>query len=340
MKYVVTGGGGFLGKAICFKLRDQGHEVVSISRNRYPELENRGITCVKANIFENKEVLLGAVRGAEAVFHVAAMVEMWGRYEEFFRVNVIGTRNVIDACKESGVKKLIYTSSPSVVADGTDLCGIDESYPYPKRYEAHYPATKAIAEREVLSQNSDDLYTVSLRPHLIWGPGDTNLVPQILERGRAGKLVRIGKGDNMVDLSYVEDCVGAHLCALSALDRNPRARGKAFFISQGEPVSLWSWIDEVLVRSNVDPIRKSLSFGVAHGLATVLEFVAKIRPGSHEPLFTKFLVTEMATSHYFNIGAAKKELGYEPQFSIPEAMDLMFNASGLARGNSLNSCSL
>ena len=246
-KYLVSGGGGFVGKAICQALRELNHEVISVARGDYPELLEAGINHIRLDLSRDKEKLIEITKGVEAVFHVAAKVDMWGRYEDFYAANVIATRNVIAACRASKVNKLIFTSSPSVIADGSDLLAIDESYPYPKKYMAFYPQTKAQAEREVLGANDDRrLMTVALRPHLIWGKGDTNLIPTILEKARAGKLMQVGKGENLTDLTYIEDCVQAHLCALKALDENPSARGKVYFISQGDPQNMWTWINQIL----------------------------------------------------------------------------------------------
>lgn len=323
-RYIVTGGGGFVGRAICLALRSRGYEVISLSRGSYPELEAHGIITKRVDLTKDPEIWSGLFDGIDGVFHVAAKVEMWGRYFDFYEANVIATRNVIGACLSRGVSKLVFTSSPSVVADGRDLKGVDESYPYPHSHTAHYPATKAIAEREVLAANGERLATISLRPHLIWGPGDTNLVPTILERARKGKLVRVGRGENLTDLTYIEDCVEAHLLAMKALEENPAARGRAYFISQGDPVNMWGWIDDVLVRNGLPRVQRSVSKRLAQGLAALLEGVSKLLPGQPEPMLTRFLVCEMSTSHYFDIGAARKELGYRPSCRIGEALDRTF----------------
>jgi nucleoside-diphosphate-sugar epimerase len=223
----------------------------------------------------------------------------------------------------------VYTSSPSVIHDGKSLEGIDESYPYPRHHHAFYPETKAIAEREVLAAcDAASLCTVALRPHLIWGPGDTNLVPTILERARAGRLTRIGDGSNLIDLTYIDDCVSAHILAMEALQaEGVRCLGKAYFISQGEPVNMWKWIDEVLVRNDLPPVSRSIPVGLAHGLAYVMEGLARTLNFvgiEYTPLLTRFLVSEMATHHYFSIAAARRDLGYEPSCSIAEALDRTF----------------
>jgi nucleoside-diphosphate-sugar epimerase len=209
------------------------------------------------------------------------------------------------------------------------LCGIDESYPYPKHFDAFYPRTKAQAEQEVLASDEPGvLRTTALRPHLIWGPGDTNLVPTILERARRGRLTRIGDGENLIDLTYIDDCVTAHLLAMDALERTPeRVGGKAYFISQGEPVKMWSWIDQVLIANGLNPVSKAIGARTAMTLAYVVEGACRflLMFGIEcKPLLTRFLVSEMYTSHYFNISRARNDLGYVPSYSVTRALEKTF----------------
>src|SRR5262245_17274506 len=185
MKALVTGGGGFLGGAIVRLLRQHGREARSFTRTAYPWLDELGVEPVLGDVADPAAVER-AVAGVDVVFHVAARAGVWGRHADFFATNVTGTGNVIAAMKKHAVRKLVYTSTPSVVHDGGDLEGADESVPYPKHFVAAYPETKALAEQAVLAANGPELATVALRPHLIWGPGDPHLVPRILERARAG----------------------------------------------------------------------------------------------------------------------------------------------------------
>lgn len=326
-RYAVTGGGGFVGKALCKRLKSLGMSVVALGRGAYPDLEKEGIECRKVDISTSPDQWQEAFSGVQGVFHTAAKVDMWGELRSFVLANVLGTKNVITACQKKQVSALVFTSSPSVVADGSDLLGIDESYPYPKHYEAFYPKTKAEAEMFVrAADNTSGLRTVSLRPHLIFGPGDTNLVPTILERARKGKLMKVGAGKNLTDLTYIDDCVSAHLLAMKALQQNPDVvGGKPYFISQGDPVPLWSWIDEVLAANDLAPVSRSIPFWLAKTIATFAEGLSDVILLSgiqKEPLLTKFLVTEMATSHYFDISAAERDFGYRPSRTIQELMKL------------------
>lgn len=322
-KVIVTGGGGFVGRAVALKLRQAGHQVVALSRQIYPELEKYGIESRSCDLQSVSDNFNQYFAGCDAVFHVAAKVEMWGRYEEFYATNVIGTRNVIAACRAHSVPNLIYTSSPSVIASGKDLCGVDETTPYPEKHRAHYPATKMIAEKEVLAANSPELFTISLRPHLIFGPGDNNLVPTIIKRARQGRLVRIGSGLNKTDITFIDDCAAAHLMAWQALRVNPSCRGKAYFISQGEPVNMWEWINQILELNELPALKRKIPSYLAHVVALLAEGVTNFSPGK-EPFLTRFLVEEMVGSHYFDISAAKRDLGYQPKYSVKQAMRLTF----------------
>jgi nucleoside-diphosphate-sugar epimerase len=337
-RYVVTGGGGFVGKAISCALTRRGDSVLSLARGEYPELKELGIESARVDISSDYRDWVELLKGASGVFHTAAKVEMWGRYRDFFKVNVEGTRSIIRACNEAGVRHLVFTSSPSVIHSGEDLRGIDESVPYPKAFHAHYPETKAKAEREVLAADSGSagvgLRTVALRPHLIWGPGDSNLVPTILERARAGKLTRIGKGSNIIDLTYIDDCVAAHLLAMARLEERGDVGGRVYFISQGEPVNMWAWIDRVLSMNGLPAVKRSIPRGVANLLACCMQGVARgcevlrlDKVGiSYTPLLTQFLVSEMAGDHYFSIEAARRDLGYAPSCSIEQALERTFGS--------------
>ncbi|MFN5756058.1 MAG: NAD(P)H-binding protein [Planctomycetia bacterium] len=326
MKTLVTGGGGFVGGALCRRLKDLGHDVTALGRRPAPALDAAGIRTAIHDLAQ-PDAAAGLTRlfaGVDCVFHTAAHVKMWGPREAFVRGNIEATKNVIAACRAAGVRRLVFTSSPSVVAADHDLRGIDESTPYPDRYRAFYPETKAAAERAVLAAHGDAFRTIALRPHLIFGPGDTNLVPTILKRARAGRLVQVGDGTNLVDLTFIDDCVAAHVLAAAALNERPAAGGRAYFLSQGTPVSLWEWIGRVLALHDAPPVRRRISTPTAQLLATVAETVWKTCGLASDPPLTRFLAEEMATDHWFNIDAARRELGYSPSCTVWEATDRAF----------------
>ena len=287
MKALVTGGGGFLGKAIVKLLLARGDEVRSFSRNAYPALAELGVEQHSGEIGDAAAVLR-AVEGCDIVFHVAAKAGVWGPYEEFYRANVLGTRNVIDACRQHGIRRLVYTSSPSVVFDGTDMEGVDESVPYPEHFEAFYPQTKAAAEQLVLQANDDTLATVALRPHLIWGPEDNHLVPRILERGARGALRRIGTRECLVDTIYIDNAATAHLQAADRLEIGSVVAGKVYFLSQGEPLPVWEVVNRILEAGGLPPVSRTISPGLAYAAGAVLEKIyTPVAPqgrAAHDPL--------------------------------------------------------
>jgi nucleoside-diphosphate-sugar epimerase len=233
---------------------------------------------------------------------------------------VVGTGNVLDACRQEGVSRLVFTSSPSVVFNGRDMEGVDESVPYPAHYEAPYPQTKALAEQKVLAANDKSFATVALRPHLIWGPGDNHLVPRIIAKGKAGQIRRIGKRENRVDSIYIDNAAEAHLLAAQKLQPGSPVAGKVYFISQDEPLSVWELINRMLACAGVSPVRKSIPAGLAWMLGGLCERTHALLGLPGEPRMTRFVARELATAHWFNISAAKRDLDYHPRVSIDEGM--------------------
>ena len=329
---LVTGGSGFVGSALCRRLHALGHDVIALARRPAPSLAADGIRTVVHDLSAPvaDPPLAERFAGVACVFHTAAHVKMWGPKEAFRAGNVVATGNVIAACREAGVPRLVFTSSPSVVATPAGLRGVDEAQPYPTHFEAFYPETKAAAERSVLAAHGPGLRTIALRPHLIFGPGDTNLVPTILGRARAGRLVQVGDGRNLVDLTFIDDCVEAHVRAAAALDERPTAGGRAYFISQGTPVPLWGWIARVLELHGVAPVRRKISARLARVLATVAETTWRVGGLRSDPPLTRFLAEEMATDHYFDLSAARRELGYAPSLTVWEATERSFAGAGSA----------
>jgi len=316
-KVLVTGGGGFLGGAIVRQLVDRGNDVRSFSRNFYPELAQLGVQQIQGDIVD-KTAVEQACKGIELVFHVAAKPGVWGNYSDYYPTNVVGTQHVIDACKKHGVLRLVYTSSPSVVFDGRDMEGVDESAPYPEKFHAHYPKTKAMAEQLVIKAASKDLMTITLRPHLIWGPKDNHLVPRIIER--AGRLVRVGSGKNLVDTIYIDNAAEAHVLAADRLKKNPKLSGNVYFISQDDPVPLWDLVDDILKTASHPPVKRAIPRKIAWLMGALFEFVYKTFRIRGEPQMTRFLADELATAHWFDIRAARKDLGYAPTVSIKEGL--------------------
>ena len=316
MKALVTGGGGFLGGAICRKLIARGDSVRSFSRKSYSALDALGVECLRGDISDERAVR-EAVSGCDVVFHAAAKAGLWGATEDFWDANVRGTIHVIDACVLENVSRLVYTSSPSVVFGGQGQEGVDESVPYPSTFLAMYPRSKAYAEKTVLLANKLNLSTVALRPHLIWGPGDNHIAPRLIARRRAGQLRRIGSGNPLVDSVYIDNAADAHLLAA---DNLPAIGGKAYFISNDEPMPVWDLIDGIIGAAGLPPVEGSIPAGVAYGIGAVLEGVYGLFGLAGEPRMTRFLAKELSQPHWFDISAAKRDLGYVPKVSIKEGL--------------------
>ena len=320
MKAFVTGGGGFVGSAIVRQLVDKGVEVGVFGRNQYPHLENLGVRQFQGDILDS-DLLIRFMQGYDTVFHVAAKAGIWGPKHEFEQTNVTGTRNVLGACFANNIESLVYTSTPSVVFNRRDISGADERLPYAKRFLCYYASSKAVAEQMVLGSNSEVLKTCAIRPHLVWGPGDPHLIPRLIARGKAKKLKQVGNGLNMVDISYVDNVADAHILAAENLFSSATAAGNAYFISQGEPVNLWNWVNGLFQRLNIEPVKKKINARPAYMIGTLLEGIHMWFSLEKEPKMTRFLAEQLAKSHWFSIEKARRDLGYEPRISTSEGMD-------------------
>ncbi|MHA1147127.1 MAG: NAD-dependent epimerase/dehydratase family protein [Promethearchaeota archaeon] len=317
MKVLVTGGGGFLGRYIVEKLLERGDEVSIFCRGFYPELEEMGVKLIRGDI-QDRFVVKDAIKGHQIVFHVASKIDMFGKYKDFYDINVTGTQNVVDGCIKWGIFKLIYTSSASVVFNGIDLKGENESLPYPDKYLAPYPKTKMLAEKIVLNANGiNGLKTTILRPHLICGPRDPSLAPRLIRVARKGRLPIIGNGDNKLDITYVENVADAHILAAES----SKSAGQIYFISQGEPVVPWELLQNLFSQLNIPPIKRKIPYKLAYAAGSILEIFFKLfRIRKKEPLITRFLASELSKSHYFDISKARRELGYNPRVSLEEGL--------------------
>ncbi len=321
--FLVTGAGGFLGGAVARQLLARGDRVKSVSRGDYPHLKAAGIEHVRADLADPKAVA-DVVAGVDAVFHVAAKAGIWGPRDEFVKANVIATENVIAACRSADVKRLIFTSSPSVVFAADHQENVDETAPYPTQFLNFYTETKAQAERAVRAANGADLLTVSLRPHLIVGDGDPHLIPRLIARGRQKKLMVVGGGENLADMTWVEDAARAHLLAADKLrddGANAACAGQVYFITQGEPVALWPWIEDVFARLGVPKISRRISYPFARRVGATLEFAYKLFGLAGEPRMTRFLAAQLAKSHTYSIANARRDLGYEPTLTMAAVTD-------------------
>jgi 2-alkyl-3-oxoalkanoate reductase len=317
---LVTGAAGFLGRYIVERLTARGEPVRAFCRTPAPKLAVMGAD-VRLGDVRNCKSLDEALEGVDTVFHAAGVAAMWGPWKHFYENNVIGAQNVIAVCRRQGVRRLIYTSSPSVAFEVGDQCGVGESTPYTNRWLCHYSRSKALAEQAVLAANGQDgLLTCSLRPHLIWGPGDRQLLPRLLAQAKSGRLRRVGDGSNLIDIIYVENAAEAHLRVAEALHAGSPVCGRAYFISQGEPVNCWNWVDELLGIAAAPPVTKSLSLKTAWRVGAAWETAYRLLGLRKEPPMTRFLASQLGRSHWFDISAARRDFGYRPEVSTAEGM--------------------
>jgi nucleoside-diphosphate-sugar epimerase len=323
MKVLVTGGGGFLGQAICKRLIEREYEVLSFNRGLYPALAALGVRQIQGDLV-NFEALCTACEGVDAVFHVGAKAGAWGSFQEYFDANVRGTRHLLAACGMNEVRTLVYTSTPSVTHRATQpVVGGHERNALPADgFKAWYPATKRVAEEAVLAANGPQLATVALRPRLIWGPGDNQLLPRLVQRAQRGRLRLVGDGQNKIDTTFIDNAVQAHLDAFDALHGKPDARcaGKPYFISNGEPKTATEIINSLLRAAGAPPVTRHIPFRAAYWLGAALELVYSVLPFKGEPMMTRFLAEQLSTTHFYDISAARRDFGYQPKVSVIEGL--------------------
>lgn len=313
-RILVTGGGGVVGGAVVRALLARGDQVRSFARGDYPHLRGLGVETVRGDLADLTAVD-DALTGCDAVVHTAAKADLSIDPRPFITTNVVGTANVLAACRRQGVDRLVFTSTPSVVHAGHAIEGGDETLPYPDRFDAPYPATKARAEQLVRAANDDRLATVALRPHLVWGPGDTQLTARILQRARAGRLRLVDHGRAIVDATYIDDAAAAHVLALDALAGAVGRRavaGRALFVASDQRLPIAQLINGLLAAAGLPAEHRSIPYRIAHLAGGLCEAAWRASRRRSEPPMTRFLATQLATSHWFDLTATRRDLGYRP----------------------------
>lgn len=317
MKALVTGATGFLGGALTRRLRGMGWDVTGIGRNpkKLNELEDLGVHPLRLDI-KNKDELILAFKEQEIIFHCAAFPSPWGNFEKFYQANVIGTRNVVRACLENKVKRLVYVSTPSIYFNYNSRTNVKENDPLPEPI-SNYAHTKLLAEEEIDKGFANGLAAISIRPRALFGKGDTVIFPRLIPRLKSGRLPILGDGENIVDLTYIENVVDALLlCAESPAN----TLGKKYNITNGEPVKIWKLIERICDELNYPRPKRRIPYRAADAVARTLEFAYSLIPFSPEPPLTRLSVSMMANSSTLDISAARNELGYQPKISIEEGV--------------------
>jgi len=323
MKILVTGGMGFVGHGIASTLVSQGHEVHVIGRTQNPPKSK----LISGLYYHSHDLTRGMADAGwfkefTTVFHVAAKAGIGGKYEEYRLANLVATEKLLQACQQQEVERFIYTSTPSVTFSIDPIRGGNENLPYSKEKFSPYASTKALAEQAVLSTDQPNrMRTLALRPHLIWGAGDPHLLPRVIGSHRQGKLKRIGKGENRVDLTHVDNVVHAHTCAFRAMLDNPLLGGKAYFIGQNEPVNLWDWLNDIFKILELPHLEKTVSYKNAYRIGWLMEKIWGILPLTSDPPMTRFVASQLAHDHWFSGEAAEQDLQYNPPLNMAEAME-------------------
>jgi 2-alkyl-3-oxoalkanoate reductase len=318
-KVLVTGHGGFLGGAIVAQLLESGYEVRGLARGEYPHWERQGVESIRGSLADAGTVE-SAVQGCDSIIHTAARAGVWGAWEDYYQPNTVGTQCLLDAARRAGVRAVVFTSSPSVTFAAAHQSGMDETAPYPQRWLCHYPHTKALAEQAVLAAaERGEVRACALRPHLIWGEGDPHLMPRVIQRAQAGRLMCVGTGSNRIDVVHVRHAARAHLLALEKLVAGDDAvNGQAFFITDGQPQACWGWISRILTTAGVAVPRKRIPYRIAYALGAALEVVYRLGRRRDEPAMTRFVAAQLALDHYFSIEKARARLGYAPVVDLEE----------------------
>ncbi len=313
MRVLVTGATGFLGMATARMLLERGHAVIALGRNAtaLAALAQLGAMPAQADI-RDAAAITAACRRADAVIHAAALSAPWGPRHEFAAINVGGTANVLAGCERHGVGRMVYVSSPSVIFDGRDKHDVTEDAPIPPRLMSVYSETKAQAERLV---RASSVPSVIIRPKAIFGPGDTALLPRVVQAARAGRLPQIGAGRNRVDLTYVDNVAHALCLALDA----PAAADRTYHITNGEHPLLWDVIGGVLRAVGIQRPLRRRPVPLMLGVARMLELAAHIT--GREPLLTRYTVLILARTQTYDIGAARRDLGYAPLVPLSTAIE-------------------
>jgi nucleoside-diphosphate-sugar epimerase len=308
---LVTGASGLLGRAVAASVLAAGHEVRTLQRS--PSRVD-GATDVLGSVTDATSVDR-ATAGVDAIVHLAAKVSLAGEPAEFEAVNVGGTLRLLRAAAEHGVGRFVYVSSPSVAHAGSSIVGDDAEPADPVRARGDYARTKATAELMALAADSPTLAVVAVRPHLVWGPGDTQLVARIVERASQGRLPMLGKGAALIDSTYIDNAASG---IVAALERAPHVHGNSYVITNGEPRPVAELLDGMCRAAGVPTPRWSVPAGLARAAGSVIEAVWRVRPGVDEPPMTRFLAEQLSTAHWFDQRRTRADLQWEPAVTLDE----------------------
>jgi len=313
VRVLVTGASGFLGQAVVREVVAAGHEVRTFQRRPSGV---RGVQDVLGSLTRADDVER-AVEGCAAVVHLAAKVSLAGDRADFARVNVEGTRGLLAASRRHGVERFVQVSSPSVAHAGAAIVGDDALPADPERARGDYARTKARAELLALAEDSPALRVVAVRPHLVWGPGDTQLVARVVERARRGRLPLLDHGAALIDTTYVDNAASAIAAALARVDE---VHGNAYVVTNGEPRPVAELLAGICAAAGVRAPAWRVPAGLARLAGAAVETVWRVRPGADEPPMTRFLAEQLSTAHWFDQRRTRADLRWAPTVPIDEGL--------------------
>jgi nucleoside-diphosphate-sugar epimerase len=317
MRVLVTGASSLIGGGVAHALASRGDDVVCFQRSRAAAVDHLE---QRLGDVRDAAAVSAAAAGCDAIVHVAAKVGVSGAWAEYRSINVDGTTNVMVAARDGGVGRVVHVSSPSVAHGGEPIVGGAADPPVVGRRRAWYAESKALAEVAALGSASDELGVVAIRPHLVWGPGDTQLVGRIVERARSGRLALVGGGTALVDTTYIDNAVGALVAALDAVGPRVPCSGDAYVVANGEPRMIRELVQGICAAAGVPFEPRDVPLPVARSLGTIVERVWPLLR-SDEPPLTRFLAEQLGTAHWFDPRPARDDLGWVPEVTIDQGLD-------------------
>lgn len=314
MKLLVTGASSLIGRHTVERLLMRGDEVVTLQR-RPTGID--GASEVLGSITDH-DSLTRACAGCDTVIHLAAKVGVTGRWEEYEEINVRGTVQLVDAARQAGVSGFVHVSSPSVAHAGDALVGASADPADPAGTRGHYATSKAMAEVAALAASSDAMPIVAIRPHLVWGPGDTQLVGRIVERARQGRLALVGSGTALIDTTYIDNAADA---LVAGADRAGSLGGRAFVVSNGEPRTVAELVTRIVAAAGVDATPRRVPVAIAKAAGSVIERIWDRTGRTDDPPMTSFLAEQLSTAHWFDQRDTRDALGWAPAITLDEGFD-------------------
>jgi 2-alkyl-3-oxoalkanoate reductase len=319
VKVLVTGATSLLARTTAEILLTRGDDVVCLQRGQSALAAEQ----VSADI-RDADAVLRAASGCDAIVHAAAKVGVVGSWDDYRGINVDGTNNVLAAARAAGIQRVVYVSSPSVAHGGDAIAGLGAEPPVLGRKNAYYAESKAMAEQAAVAANNSDLAVVAIRPHLVWGPGDTQLVGRIVDRARSGRLALVGGGAALIDTTYITNAAESLVAALDRVRPDAACAGRAYVIANGEPRPIRDLVAGICAAAGVPFAPKDVPLPLALVAGSLVERIWKTTRRTTEPPLTRFLAEQLGTAHWFDPRPAKEDLGWTPRITIDQGLEALF----------------